>query len=64
MRCPYCKSPFEPIERNAFANADTYDKPVHALSICCNKIVRIAPVRAYRLDISTKVLEDDWGNKP
>ena len=63
MICPNCNNEFEPCDMVCFDNVDTYHSTSNILTLCCNVVVSVTPVRRYRLDVTT-LKEDDWGNKP
>jgi hypothetical protein len=64
MRCPICKKEFNPVSEVVFLNAARYGNPATILSKCCNKIVRVVPIRSYRLEDASYKTEYDWGNVP
>lgn len=57
--CPNCKTAAI-IPARATFNADQYGNSCNTVLGCCGAIVRLTPIRSYRLEM-TDAVEDDWG---
>lgn len=63
MKCPYCDKELE-INEVVFHNVRNYQKPVLAVTRCCNHGVMVGAVISYRVtEYTGTATEDDWGNK-
>lgn len=59
MICPSCKNEARIPPRATF-NGDQYGTISNTVTECCGAIVRLIPIRAWRIE-ATDALEDDWG---
>lgn len=62
MKCPHGNHEAE-IPTRAEYNADAYGKSVMVKTDCCDRPVRVIPIRSLRLEAyEGDKTEDDWGD--
>jgi len=60
MKCPHCAN--ELILPNRVLHNLAYGKPLTSVTECCGKLLRVAPVRSYRVELVDPTIRvDDWG---
>ena len=59
--CPHCgEKEFVPNRTRRYA--DTYLASCLSVTLCCEKGIKVTPIRSYRVEAySGSKLEDDWG---
>lgn len=62
-QCPQCGEDLV-LPNNTQINVDNYHKPVVSITLCCGKLVNVAPISSYRVSAYTgSNIDDDWGRK-